>query len=212
MAKSNYTRVFTPVGVAVYPHLTEPDSKFNSAGEYHTKLAVERDEATDLIEKLETIRDEFAETLDPKVRKAHKNVADVFEEELDDEGVETGRVIFKAKMTAHVKTKAGKEWDQEPMIFDSANNRIEPIAGLKLWGGSQVRLQCEVVPYAMASTKTIGVSLRLRAVQVVVLSSGGGGSPFDEYDGGETINQPESGPSADDRPFDEDGDDDGDDY
>ena len=209
MAKQNYTRITTPVGVAVYPHLTEADTKFNAAGLYHTKLAFERDEVEELIEKLEGERDEFISTLDAKTLKTHKTIAPVFEEELDDEGEETGRVIFKANLKAHVVTKAGKEWDQEPMIFDSANNQIKDIASLKLWGGSRIRLQADVIPYAMGSTKTLGVSLRIRAVQVVELSSGNAGSPFDEYDGGDVIVDTQS---PVDKPFSNDDDDDLDDY
>ena len=200
--RPSYKKLFTPVGEAVYPHLTgEPDKKFDSAGVFKTNLRLARDEAEDFIETLEEIRDTFAEEArakDPKLKKF--TIADVFEEDLDDEGEETGMVVFKSKMKAHVETKSGKEWDQRPRIFDSANNLLDGET-LKLGGGSKIRLQVEAVPYAMASSKQIGVSLRLRAVQIVELVEFGGGSPFDTFEGGEVVEQ-DSAP-ADDSPFDE---------
>lgn len=203
MAKPNYTRINTPVVTAVYPHLTEPDTKFDPEGVYRTKFSLPADEAADLIAKLEGIRDAFAEEQDAKIRKTY-TIADVCEVELDDEGDETGNVIFTAKMKAKVTTKAGKTFEQAPALFDSANNRLET-DGLKLWGGSKLRINADVVPYAMASSKQIGVSLRLKAVQIVELVSGGGGSPFDEYEGGDVIEN--SGGDTEENPFDgEDGD------
>lgn len=215
MAKNNYARVNTPVGVAVYPHLTEPDYKFDADGVFKTNLAVAADEAVDLVGRLEEIRDAaHAEWLDDakdaKVRAARKKwtIAEVAEVELDDDGTESGRLIFKAKMKHNVKPKNGKPFKQSPILVDSANNKVVP-GGLKLWGGSRVRLNCSVIPYAMDSSKTFGVSLRLYAVQIIELSAGGGGSPFDDYEGGETIaSGPASKPDADDEaPFDNDGDD-----
>lgn len=195
MAK--FQRINTPVGEAVYPHLNSKDTKFVAEGEYHTKLRVVAEDAEGLVEKLEEIRDEFvAEQIKEDAKKKKWTIAPVVEEELDDEGEETGKVILKTKLKAHVTTKDGKEWDQEPAIFDSGNTRVEDISKLRIFGGSKLRLNCDVVPYAMSSTKTFGVSLRLRAVQIVELVQGGG-SPFDEVEGGERIDEP-----VDSNPFD----------
>jgi hypothetical protein len=190
-------RVFTPVGTAIYPKLNEPDTKFNAEGTYSVKLAVPAAEAQQLIEKLEELRDSFYDEQDVKTKKTYTTVG-VFEEELDDEGSETGNVIFRAKMAAHVKTKAGKEWDQRPALFDAKNNELDP-ALVKVGGGTRMRIQCEAVPYAMASSKTIGVSLRLRACQIIELRTYGGGSPFDEVEGEEiVVSKPASPFEADD--------------
>ena len=184
--KPSYTRINTPVGTAVFPHLHEPDTKFDAEGVYRTKFALPADEAADLIEKLEGIRDAYVAEQDAKTRKTH-SIAEVCETELDDEGDETGRVIFTFKMRARITRKSDqKVFEQAPAIFDSANNRLaEPPA---IWGGSKLRINAEVVPYTMASSKTLGVSLRLKAVQIVELVSGGGGaSPFDEFEGGDVL-------------------------
>lgn len=208
MAKQNFKRINTPVGVLIYPHLTEADTKFDADGSFHTKFALEGDEAADLIEALEAERDAFYESWleaskDAKTKAARKKqwaVADVAEVELDDAGEETGRSIFRFKLKHNVTPKNGKPFTQTPTLFDSANQVVEP-DGLKLWGGSRTRMNAEVVPYAMDSSKSVGVSLRLRAVQIVELASGqGGGSPFDEYEGGETVQRE----AAVDKPFDDD--------
>jgi len=45
---------------------------------------------------------------------------------------------------------------------------------LSIWGGSQFAVAGDIFPYAMASSKQIGVSLRCKAVQVIELITGGG--------------------------------------
>lgn len=215
MAGNKNVRITTPPGEFVYPHMNSPDTKFVAEGEYHVKGRWTRDEAEALIEKLEEVRDTFhaawvTEGKDAKENKqrAAYTIAEVFEEELDDDGEETGKVLIKAKMKAHVVSKRlGKEWDQAPRLFDSQNNAIDPDE-VKIGGGTIGRLNCDVIPYAMASTKTVGVSLRLQAAQIIELRTFGGGSPFDEYDGGEVIEPSEEKMK---NPFTDD-DDDVDDY
>lgn len=179
---NRYPTVTSPRGVMIYPHLTEPDTKFvKPDGEYHTKLALEGDsQATiDFIEKLEGILAKYiednSEELTPaQIKKAGR--MDLYEEEVDDEGEETGRYIFKFKLKAKVKTKT-KEWDQKPRLFDS---QAQPIAGdVNPWTGSEGKVSVEVFPYYMGTTKSFGLSLRCKAVQVLKLVSGGGASADD---------------------------------
>lgn len=40
MAKRMFERITTPFGEAIYPKLTEPDTKFKAEGEYSTKLRI----------------------------------------------------------------------------------------------------------------------------------------------------------------------------
>ena len=41
--KARNPRYVTQVGVAIYPHLVEPDTKFNAEGEYKVKLRLSPD-------------------------------------------------------------------------------------------------------------------------------------------------------------------------
>ena len=50
----------TPEGVAVYPHLVRPDTKFDSDGVYTVQIAIESGAAQKFIAQLEAARDKFA--------------------------------------------------------------------------------------------------------------------------------------------------------
>jgi hypothetical protein len=57
--------------------------------------------------------------------------------------------------------------------------------GFKVGNGSVVKVAFEPIKYFVASSKTAGVSLRLRAVQIIKLVefNGGGGDFFEEEEG-----------------------------
>lgn len=183
MAKQTYPKLTTPRGVLIYPHLVEPDTKFvKPDGEYHTKFALVEGErnTSEFVSKLDTILTDYRNaTIDaaetPKKIAAFKkaNVADLFEDEMDDEGVLTGRLIFKFKLKAKVETKT-KSWDQAPRLFDGAAKPIT--SDVNPWTGSEGKVSLEIFPYFMESTKTFGLSLRCVAVQLLKVVTGGGAS------------------------------------
>ncbi len=182
MAKRNYPRITSPAGTLIYPHLVEPDTKFvKPDGEYHTKLALdgEKESTGAFIDQLQAILDAYIEENPDELTPAQlkkANVADLYEEEVDDEGEETGRFIFKFKLKAKVKTKT-KEWDQKPRLFDS---QAQPISGdVNPWTGTVGKVSAEVFPYYMGTTKSFGLSLRCQAVQILDLVTGGGASADD---------------------------------
>lgn len=161
----------TPVGVARYPHLNKPDTRFDDEGVYKCDLIIEAGAAAELIAYLEGIRDAFFATLDAKKRKAYK-LAAVYEDELDDAGDETGNIIIKTKLAAVGHNDKGETWTNEPKLFDSSGNPLPE--DVQIWSGSQLIVAGTVMTYAMASTKMVGVSLKCRGVQVIKLVSGSG--------------------------------------
>ena len=181
-SKKQYPRFTTPRGMLVYPHLTDPDTKFvKPDGEYHTKFALDADskEAVAMIEELDAILDAYIEENPDELSKAKLKKAgraDLYEEEVDDEGEETGRIIFKFKLKAKVVTKT-KEWEQKPRLFDG---NAQPIQGdINPWTGTEGKVSAEVFPYYMESTKQFGLSLRCLAVQILQLVTGEGKSASD---------------------------------
>ena len=42
---NDYIGVVSPEGITIYPHLTQPDTKFNAMGEYKVSLSVDKSEA-----------------------------------------------------------------------------------------------------------------------------------------------------------------------
>jgi hypothetical protein len=171
----------TPVGIARYPHLNKPDTRFNADGDYKCDVRLKADETdtTTLIERLEKIRDDFFDAQDAKVKKTYKKAA-VFTVELDDEGNETGYVIIKTKLNANGKDKTtGETWKNEPKLFDAKGNPLPP--SVQVWSGSKVIVAGTVNTYAMAKEKSIGVTLKCRGVQVIELVSGGTGGTAESF-------------------------------
>jgi len=184
MAKRTYPNVTTPRGTFIYPKLVEPDTKYvKPHGEYSTKFALdlEKEETGAFVDRLNEIlnayKAEQSEELGAaKMKKAI--TADIFDEELDDEGEETGRAIFRFKLKAMVETP-NKSWPQQPRLFDAQAQPIDSSSGVDPWTGSEGKVNVEVFPYFMESTKSFGLSLRLKGAQILKLVSGGGASAGD---------------------------------
>ena len=202
----------TPLGTARYPHLNKPDTRFDEEGVYKCDVIVPADEAAELIEYLEGIRDAKFDELDAKKKKTYSK-APVCEDELDDAGDETGNVIFKTKLNAVGKNAAsGETWKNSPKLFDSAGNPLGD--DVQIWSGSKLIVAGKVMAYAMGSTKTVGVSLKCDGVQVIELVSGGNATAesfgFGKVAGGFETEAAKAGfgqSSAADEADDEDGDD-----
>ena len=189
-------RFVSPKGTASYPHLTNPDTKFNPDGEYKVSLIVAGDDASKVVNFLtEKHKAAVAQVKKENARKRVKE-GDLPIIENDD-----GTVTFKFKMKAKVIPKKGDPFEQKPALFDAKG---KPLTGeTKVGGGSTIKVCYEVVPYYTAIAG-VGISLRLKAVQVIELKeySGGGGNA-ESYGFGE-----EEGYEADDEdnapPFDTD--------
>lgn len=224
MAQQRLVKIVTPPGIASYPHLTTPDT-YKGKTEYKTSLILDPadDGVQEFLDKVEAAskkaydegRAAMEEQLESAKGKALKTLKEQletlkmtlpFEPQYDDAGEETGKVVVKFKCLAggvyQTGNKKGEQWTRNMPIFDSAKNKLDP-KGLRLWGGSTIRVQAEMNPYCMGSTEKAGISLRLYSVQVLELSGGGGddGDGFgveDGYVGEPASNKPAtSAPEAD---------------
>jgi hypothetical protein len=175
----------TPKGVAIYPHLNKPDTRFNPDGQYQVKLRIPTKEAEDLIATIDAaIAAELAKAKKENPKKAPKEAVKPYAVALDDEGNETDETIFSFKAKAVVKLKDGGQIPVTVKLFDAKGGefpRDEPI-----WGGSELKIAFNAVPYTTAIAGS-GVSLRIKAAQVINLVSGGGGTAsafgFEQEDG-----------------------------
>jgi len=190
MAQKKYPILNTPKGVAVWPNLNAPDTKFKPEGEYTARLAFDPNlpEVQKLITTLEKVRDELFEEFRAE-KPAHKKfeVAPVFTEELDKEGEETGRITINFKMKASgVSKKTNKPWTRKPTIFDSKGKEIKnpPTIG----GGSVLRVACELGGGGVPSAKKFYLSPKLVGVKLLELVTFGSvtaaGCGFGEDEGG----------------------------
>jgi hypothetical protein len=182
MARTNRIQIVTPKGTAVYPWLNRPDTKFSDDGEYKVTLKVPAEDAQDLINKLDNILDEYLSeqsSKDPKVGRFKTNAP--YEEEVDDNGNLTGNYLFKFKQKAKVHTKDGRTIDMKVALFDASRTPTQAAVG----GGSELKVAATVWPYVMPATKSVGLSLRPSAVQILSLVSlsSGVANVFDVEDG-----------------------------
>lgn len=175
--KKKAERFVSSKGIASYPHLTKPDTKFNPDGEYKVSLIVAGDAASKAIDFLN-------EQHEAAVAKAKKENAGkrVKESELPFIENDDGTVTFKFKMKAKVTPRKGYPFEQKPALFDAKG---KPLTGdPKIGGGSVLKVCYEVVPYYTAIAGA-GVSLRLKAVQIIELKEYSDGGNAESYGFGE---------------------------
>ena len=184
-------KVLTPTGIAKFPHLNKPDTKFNKDGEYRIRLILAAEEAAPIVDKMKaaadkafnetkaeleaSIKSEKGEKL-AKAKEALKKLklADLpMKPVYDDDGEETGHAELSFKMKAQRKDKEGKVIKMVPKLFDSKGAAF-PLSK-DIWGGSKVKVAAQIVPFYTAAVGA-GASLRLSAVQIIELSSGSGGT------------------------------------
>lgn len=203
-------RVVTPKGRLGYPFLQKPDTKFNPEGEYKTHLFLEAEEAADIIEKLNAgVAEAVAKAkADPKNKGKKIKEADL-PVQWNEEETEV-RLSFKLKASG--KNKKGEEFTQKPALFDAKGKPLSE--AVKIGGGSIAKVSFEIVPF-FTSLVGAGVSLRLKAVQVITAKAYSGssdgsaygfgeeeGEEGDEQEGSEFSNESEGGDDAptDDNP------------
>lgn len=180
MTNSNIAKVprfTTPVGIANYPWLVEPDTKFDPEGVYKVNMVFgERDPHLDYILKdLDKMLDEYYEAIktDPKYAKVASKIqkADLYEEDDD------GNIVIKFKQRAKIKSVKGT-FDVKIPIFDSKG---KPLTEVKLGGGSKIKLCFSASPYYVPSTRMCGLSLRPVAVQLIELKEWGDPNSMESY-------------------------------
>lgn len=218
MSKVKRPRFTTPKGPLGFPWITKPDTKFNKSGVYQTEITIpgELFEAPLKKHKNEefkgrSLKDIFDEMADAAYEEGYASAVEAakkkrkklesytktlpYREELDEDGEETGNYILTAKLNRVIKLPDGKVIKQKPEVVDAKKNPVtEPV-----FSGSVAKLIVETNPYS--NSEKAGLSLRLKAVQVLELSTFSAASDFDEEEGFES-----SGESGED--FDGDHDDD----
>lgn len=188
MSKVKNPRYTTPAGIAQYPYLTKPDTKFNPDGEYKISVEIPGAAAQDTVTFLD---EQFAAS----VAKAKKDNPGKKIKEGDvpySIAEDTGKVTVRFKLKAKVTPKQGDPFEQRPALFDAKGKPIG--AEAKIGGGSKVKVAYEMVPYYTAIAGA-GISLRLKAVQVIDLVEFSGGASSEAYGFGQ-----EEGYEAEDTP------------
>lgn len=161
-------------GIARYPWLNKPDTKFNAEGVYKVDLELDAETAAPILQLHDELRAaakaEFQKTA--KGKKAKDSPDPPIWAQLDPEtGEETGNYILRTKMKASGVTKKGKKWERVVPIFDA---KAEP-ASINIYGGSEIIVG--VKPHGWSNAKgECGATFYLEGVQVIKPAKGSGGA------------------------------------
>ena len=187
-------RLTTPIGVLRYPHINKPDAKFNpDKPRYKAPLILDAADAQNIID-LVTADQEFGlpaaealrETAVTNARKAGKklkpkddpNNAELklpYSEMVDpDTGADTGQFVVNIGGNDRYKKADGSTVMLTVKFFSAAGQPIAERDKPEVWGGSRVRVCYTHFPYYNSATNEYGVSLRLEAVKLIEVRSGGG--------------------------------------
>jgi len=153
----------SPKGKAIFPHLTEPDTKYKAEGEYHVKLECNKSEGQNIIALIGSeIAKKVKEQHDLDPKKPITKAPLPYLEEND-------KVIFNFKLKASgIRKSDQKHFTQKP---DLVNADLSPLGpDVQIWGDSILRVTFE--PYAWNMPIGIGCTLRIKAVQVLELVTG----------------------------------------
>lgn len=172
-------------GKALWAKVFEPDTKFDTNGIYSVNLIIPEAEAAEICEYLDgvvTQRYDEEVKAKPKLKNGLSTKAP-YEPEYDQNGDPTGNIEFKFKLKAKVQARDGSTYSQKPVVVDAKRKPMD--TDIAVGNGSVVKVAYEPIPYMMASTKQVGVSLRMKGVQVIDLVEYGNSanSMFDEEDG-----------------------------
>jgi hypothetical protein len=165
----------SPAGVAVFPWLNRPDTKFDKEGKggvYKTGLRLSAEEFTtalvggkpfqQFIDELVLASVAEAQQEHPKERKQIKARAP-YQVETDDAGEETGTVLVSFKQNARIVRKDQTVVNITIPLFNAQGQPIdEPI-----YGGSIIKVAFTVRNTWMQASKEAGVRFDIAAVQAI---------------------------------------------
>lgn len=180
MAKTRYT---TPPGEALYAWIDKPDTKFNADGLFKTKLILDLNETAKdkngeefyparvwkekVDAQAQAAFDEELKDLSVGARKKW-DLYLPYEEEEDDEGNPTGRIIFEFKRNAKIKIrKTGEIKDLSVACYNVKGEAIKPTA---VFSGTIIMVGgVEFRPIKITASQKAGVRMDFSKVQILKL-------------------------------------------
>jgi hypothetical protein len=158
------------VGIARYPSLNKPDTKFDEVGVYKVNLEMSAEDAEPFLSQVEALLAEFVAQKKAELKKDKLKMHAAPWEEND------GQVQLKLKVKALGKDKAGETYSRAPKLFNASGEVITDNIG----GGSKIKVA--VVPYCWYTASLgAGVTLQPKAVQVLELVTWGDGGSAAAY-------------------------------
>lgn len=176
----------------------EPSTKFNKEGVYSANILLSKEEGEKLAEEIKAVRTEQFKTYGKKTKVADLTRCIPYETVNEETGEGTpdaeGRYILKTTAKAFIEN--GKPKVKIP-VFDAKQN---PVKDVRIGAGTVARLSISLEGYSVAG-KT-GVSVKLKAVQIIDLVEYGNGSAesygFGDEDGSFEFSEDEAVEDTDD--------------
>ncbi|ARO29921.1 single-stranded DNA-binding protein [Rhizobium sp. NXC14] len=152
-------------------------------GEYSTKLVLEADAPATkafiaaLMPHYQAAMEEAAAKFKELKVETRKKLGKVTENDLfttlyDQETEQpTGYIEFKFAMAASGERKDKTKWAAKPAIFDAKGKPMVKVP--EIWSGTEAKVSFECQPYFIPGTGAAGLKLKLKAVQIIDLVSGG---------------------------------------
>ena len=196
MSKPKSKIEVSPKGVFVYPCLTRPDTKFNAGGVYSVKLRLSADAAAPLVDMIDKAIDAQVEKV--KASGEVKGRVKRADAPYSVDG-EAGEVTVNFKMLATGKRQDGTAFTQKPGLKKAVRKDGKAVLvdlgdDVRIGGGTEGKVAYVIAPF-YTSLIGAGVTLRLKAVQVIKLVEPQQTYGFDAEDGCEE--EIEDGDSAD---------------
>ena len=193
MAKKSPLLV-SPAGEAGFLHIFKPNTKFNPDGTFSAELILSADEGQPLLDQFKKLaQDAKAKYLAEEKDAKKKAVVSKYEltypgkPEMNDDGEETGRIVFNFKNGAQFKGDDGEIVKTKIIVVDAGG--VKPVPPTtKVGRGSTIKIAYQILerPAIVAGAKLVGISCRLKFVQLLKLVEFGGGvsGVFDAEEGG----------------------------
>lgn len=183
-----YLKFITPRGVTQYPRFNKPDTgpkKNPHDPQFKTKLLFANDgqfvvgknkvDCSDMVKRLEDLRDELFEETKAELKSAKKgdalkklNKRPVFAVAVDEEGNDTDQLMLSCKMYAETKDKKTQEVKKRKLpIFNAKGDALTKPP--QIGGGSEVKLALSAKAYYNATNGEVGVTFYLDSVQLLKL-------------------------------------------
>jgi hypothetical protein len=161
-----YTRLQSPVGEAIYPHLNKPDTKYNADGHYKVKMKIPvSQELTDFVAAIHAENDKYydqavAAAKEAKKRPPKKAEVNYYEDD--------GYGYFNFKCNATIKTKDPVTGEPTPTaknlpILSADGQKFDTVRYVN--SGAELQAVIDLVPMDTAVAGA-GVALRLICVKV----------------------------------------------
>lgn len=185
----------TPIGEALFSHVKSTEIiSGKDTGKYTVMLKLKSADAADLKEKIVACWERFKESDECKGKKFGKADPSLGTKEYKDEE------YFKFSANKDIKCRNGETFENRVALFD-AMGKIVGDKIKEIGNGSKIRVAFDPIPFYMTKD-THGVSLRLKAIQILDLKEYGDAQSFgfEADETGWTSDEEASVPS-DDVPF-----------